>query len=273
MEWDLSAACRRLLFPEHPEDTLRSSSLQLQQLIVRPPESRFRKGDCQSGPFALASRSRCQQRVRARQLDDSNRLKLAREDQQLRAREGVAWGIHAHSDFTLADDWSVAMEKTSASPVASLQPMPRVIVSCRDSKGANNALGVAFCSNISLNPPLVMVGIIPANHSHHMIKETGCFVVNLCTAAQKEMFYYLGTHHGSDEDKLATVGAKLSDGIKVNAPVLDDCPVNLECTVLDVHSAGDHDMFVGKVEYVHAPIEIVSVSGTIDFSQLELLLE
>ncbi|MGV8084255.1 MAG: flavin reductase family protein [Coriobacteriia bacterium] len=166
------------------------------------------------------------------------------------------------------------MEKKSASPVASLQPMPRVIVSCRDAEGANNALGVAFCCNISLNPPLVMVGIIPQNYSFHMIKESGCFAVNLCTTEQKGLFYYLGTHHGSDEDKLASAGAHVSDALKVNAPIIDDCPVNLECTVLESFpSGGDHEMFVAKVEYVHAPAELVGDDGAIDFSKLDLLLE
>lgn len=165
------------------------------------------------------------------------------------------------------------MDKTSANPVASLQPMPHVIISCRDNKGANNALAVGFCSNISLNPPKVMVGIIPANYSYHMIKDTGCFVVNLCTTEQREMFYYLGSHHGSDEDKLAAIGAKVSDGIKVNAPLLDDCPVNIECTVEDVYPAGDHDMFVARVEYVHAVSDIVNVDATINFGALNLLLD
>ena len=95
--------------------------------------------------------------------------------------------------------------------------------------------------------------------------------MNLPEKNQKEMFEYLGTHSGADENKLEKIGAKVSDGEKVNAPILDDCPVNIECTIVDSIMTGSHEMFVGKVECIHANEEYVDEDGTIDFSKVDLL--
>ena len=163
------------------------------------------------------------------------------------------------------------MEKKAAQLKSCLQPVPKVLVSCRDKSGRDNALAVAYCCNCSFDPPMVMVGIVPSRFSYNMIKETGCFVVNLVTDAQKEMFDYLGSQSGRDGDKLAHLGVALAPGEKVNASLLSDCPVNIECTVVDSIMTGSHEMFVGKVEAVHCDAAQVKDDGAIDFAALNLL--
>jgi flavin reductase (DIM6/NTAB) family NADH-FMN oxidoreductase RutF len=160
------------------------------------------------------------------------------------------------------------MSKKQANSRSCLQPSPKVIVSCRGTDGENNALVVAYCCNCSYDPPMVMVGIVPSRHSYRMIKETGCFVVNLVSKGYSEVFHYLGSHSGRDEDKLAKMNVKTGEGVKVNAPVLLDCPVNIECKVVDSIVTGSHEMFVGKVEYVHADAEFVNDKGDVDFSAI-----
>ena len=71
------------------------------------------------------------------------------------------------------------MKKLATNTVLCMQPVPQTIVSCRDKDGNNNALVVGFTANVSLDPVMVMVGIVPSRHSHHMVKETGCFLVGL----------------------------------------------------------------------------------------------
>ena len=71
------------------------------------------------------------------------------------------------------------MKKIAKNKVLCMQPIPQTIVSCRDKEGRNNALVVGFAANVSLDPAMVMVGIVPSRYSHHMVKETGAFVINL----------------------------------------------------------------------------------------------
>ena len=163
------------------------------------------------------------------------------------------------------------MDKKEANKKSCLQPTPKVLVSCRGKDGKNNALAVAYCGNCSYDPPMVMVGIVPSRYSYHMIKETGCFVVNLVPKSFKEVFDYLGSHSGRDEDKLAKAKVSLGEGVKVNAPLLSDCPVNIECKVVDSIVTGSHEMFIGRVEFVHVDPEYFNEKGNIEFTKVDLL--
>lgn len=162
-------------------------------------------------------------------------------------------------------------EKKEAKKKSCLQPAPKVLVSCRGLDGENNVLAVGYCGNCSYDPPMVMVGIVPTRYSYKMIKESGCFVVNLVDRSYKETFDYLGSHSKRDGDKLAAINVKLQDGKKINSPILSDCPVNIECTVVDSIVTGSHEMFIGKIEYVHADPKFIDNEGNIDFSQIKFL--
>jgi len=161
--------------------------------------------------------------------------------------------------------------KSEANMKSCLQPAPRVLVSCRGLNGENNVLAVAYCGNCSYAPPMVMVGIVPSRYSYQMIKESGCFVVNLVDKNYKETFDYLGSHSKRDEDKLTAMNVRLEDGKKINASILADCPVNIECSIVDSIVTGSHEMFIGKVEYVHADSSLLDAEGNIDFSQIDFI--
>jgi len=163
------------------------------------------------------------------------------------------------------------MDKVKANMKSCLNPVPKVIVSCRGLNGEENALAVGYCGNCSYDPPMVMVGIVPSRYSYQMIKESGCFVVNLVDNNYQETFIYLGSHSKRNEDKLAIMKVKLGAAKVVNAPILTDCPVNIECTVVDSIVTGSHEMFIGKIEYVHGDAKLVNKDGMIDFSQINFL--
>jgi len=163
------------------------------------------------------------------------------------------------------------MNKKAANFRSCLQPRPQILVSCRGLDGKDNALAVAYCCNCSYDPPMVMVGIVPSRYSYKLIKESGCFVANLTSKDNKALFDYLGSHSGRDGDKLAAAGARIGEALKISAPILEDCPVNIECTIVDSIVTGSHEMFVGKVEYVHAEPGLVNEKGDLDLSGIELL--
>lgn len=163
------------------------------------------------------------------------------------------------------------MEKSEGKKKSALQPKADVLVSSRGLNGEENALAVAYCGNCSFDPPMVMVGIVPSRYSHHMIKESGCFVVNLVTKAYAETYQYLGSKSRRDVDKLKEKNVKTAAGKVVKAPLLVDCPVNIECTIVDSIMTGSHEMFIGKIEYVHADKDLLKEDGSIDFSKISFL--
>ena len=148
---------------------------------------------------------------------------------------------------------------------------PNLVVTVRDKSGKDNALVVAYAGNCSYDPPMIMVGIVPSRYSYHMIKENGSFVAHLLDESQTELYKVCGTLSGRDSDKLKEHGIKLSDGLKVNAGVIESCPVAIECKVVDSIMTGSHEMFVGEVMHVHAKEGSLNDKGFVDISKLNLL--
>ncbi len=145
-----------------------------------------------------------------------------------------------------------------------------VVVSCRNQAGENNALVVAYATNCSFDPPMLMVGIVPSRYSYHMLKQTGAFVVNLVSEGLKEEFDYLGSHSGRNENKLEKLGLNIEEGKEVDAPVLTDFPVNIECEVMDSIMTGSHEMFAGEIRSIRADEELVKEGSEIDISGTRL---
>ena len=69
-----------------------------------------------------------------------------------------------------------------------------------------NAFGSWLRCQCKLDPVMVMVGITPTRYSHHIVKESGCFVINFPKKSYKKEYGYLGSASGRDEDKISKVG-------------------------------------------------------------------
>lgn len=163
------------------------------------------------------------------------------------------------------------MKKAVDNKLLCVQPIPQTIVSCRDKEGKNNALVVGFVANISLDPAMVMVGIMPSRYSHHIVKESGCFVINFPGKNMQKEYAFLGSKSGRDVDKFAELKLKWEDAKYVNAPILTDCPVSIECSVVESIMPGTHELFIGKVEAVHVDEEYLDTNGNILWNKMDLI--
>ena len=163
------------------------------------------------------------------------------------------------------------MKKLATNKVLCMQPVPQTIVSCRDKDGRNNALVVGFTANVSLDPAMVMVGIVPSRFSHHMVNDSGCFVINLPMKMFRKEYEYLGSRSGRDEDKFAALGLNWEDAKYIDAPLLTDCPVSIECSVVDSITPGTHELFIGKVEAVHVDDAYLDAKGNILWDKMNLM--
>lgn len=163
------------------------------------------------------------------------------------------------------------MKKLASNTSLCVQPVPKTIVSCRGKNGRNNALVVGFTANASLDPVMVMVGIVPSRFSHQLVKESGCFVINLPKKGFEKEYNYLGSKSGRDGDKFAALDLKWENAKYVDAPLLTDCPVSIECSVVDSIKPGTHELFIGKVEAVHVDEKYLDAKGNILWNKMDLL--
>lgn len=104
-----------------------------------------------------------------------------------------------------------------------------------------------------------------------MIKEPGCFVINLPKKSFKKEYGYLGSVSGRDEDKFAAMNLEWENVTYVNAPILTDCPVSIECSVVGSTMPGSHELCIGKVEAVHVDEEYLDTNGNILWNKMDLM--
>ena len=143
------------------------------------------------------------------------------------------------------------MGKISWKPGNMLYPLPVVLVTAADRQGEKNVFTVAWAGTICSYPPMVSISVRPERHSYHMIRETGGFVINMTTEKLVRAADYCGVVSGRDVDKFERMGLTPLKSDIVEAPLLQESPVNLECVVENVVPLGTHDMFVARVAAVH----------------------
>jgi flavin reductase (DIM6/NTAB) family NADH-FMN oxidoreductase RutF len=98
----------------------------------------------------------------------------------------------------------------------------------------------AFCS-LSLNPPLVLVGIDLKANIHDLISASGVFGVNILAEHAESISQQFARRI---PDKFANIGYTSGE---LEVPLLDDALVRLECRVTARYPGGDHSIFIGEV--------------------------
>lgn len=139
-----------------------------------------------------------------------------------------------------------------------LYPLPAVMVSVTDGKGQDDIITVAWTGTICTNPPMVYISVRPSRFSHHMLMETGEFVINLTTEKLTRATDYCGVRSGRDVDKFKETGLTREKAEFVKAPMIKESPVSIECRVTEVKKLGSHDMFLAEVLAVHADEEYMT---------------
>lgn len=162
--------------------------------------------------------------------------------------------------------------KRELKPGNMLYPLPAVLVSCGDGKGVQNLLTVAWAGTVCSDPPMLSVSIRKNRFSHHLIEESGEFVVNLVTAGLTRAADYCGVRSGRDGDKWKASGiTPVKTPNLEKAPAVAESPVWIECKVDRILELGSHDMFLAKVVGVHADEALFEENGRLDLAKADLM--
>ncbi|MGB4681378.1 MAG: flavin reductase family protein [Firmicutes bacterium] len=163
------------------------------------------------------------------------------------------------------------MNKRSLSPQTLLGPVPAALISCGRPGGEFNIITLAWVGVVNSTPPMVSISIRPSRHSHAMIRETGEFVVNIAATDQVDLADGCGTISGRDRDKFKYFGLTPAKGVLKYAPLIEECPLNLECVVEQALELPSHTLFIGKVIAVHADAAILDEKNRLDFKRFQPL--
>ena len=162
--------------------------------------------------------------------------------------------------------------KVDWKPGTMIYPLPAVLVSCGSSPDEYNLLTIGWTGTICTNPAMCYISVRPERHSYNILKKNMEFVITLTT---KDMAYatdWCGVKSGKDFNKFEEM--KLTPGKAgiVQAPVIEESPLCIECRVKEILPLGSHDMFIAEVVNVLADDKYLDPeTGSFDMEKADLL--
>ena len=115
------------------------------------------------------------------------------------------------------------------------------------------------------------MSIRPERYSYELIKQSRELVVNLPTQAMVRSVDLCGVKSGRDMDKFEKCGFTAIEGWQVKAPIIDECPIALECKVFDIIPLGTHDMFLCDIVAVDVEESLLDEKGKLRMEKCNLI--
>jgi flavin reductase (DIM6/NTAB) family NADH-FMN oxidoreductase RutF len=161
--------------------------------------------------------------------------------------------------------------KIERKPSTALLPTPVVLVSVADPEGVANVLTIAWVGIVCSSPPMLSVAVRPSRYSWRLLNAARGFVVNIPPADLVREVDLCGMWSGVEHDKLAELGLTTQPSTRVGAPLITECPINLECVVRHQLDLGAHELFVAEIVAVHYDEELLDARGRLRTSALSPL--
>ena len=130
---------------------------------------------------------------------------------------------------------------------------------------------VAWTGTICTNPAMVYISVRPERHSYAIIEETKEFVINLSTEEIVKAVDYCGVRSGRTVDKFKETGLTAGKAQLVNAPIIEESPVNIECRVKEIVKLGSHHMFIAEVLGVNVDSKYLNEKGKFELGKAKLV--
>lgn len=163
------------------------------------------------------------------------------------------------------------MTKISFKGSAMLNPVPAVLVTSRNKDGKDNVFTVGWVGTACTHPPMITISIRPERLSYEYIKETREFVINLPTKSLVKEVDYCGVRSGKNIDKIKHLNLTLENADTVNAPIIKECPIALECKLKEIIPLGSHHLFLAEVSSVSVEDNLIDDKGKIHFENANLI--
>lgn len=147
-------------------------------------------------------------------------------------------------------------------------PQPVFIIAAYGTDGKPNCMNAAW-GGISGDSKISMC-LSPGHKTVKDILETKAFTISMADAAHVTECDYVGVVSGNDEpDKFEKAGFHALRSDNVNAPLIEELPLALECR-LESYDENTHCM-IGEIVNVSADEKILDAEGNINVSALGVI--
>lgn len=142
--------------------------------------------------------------------------------------------------------------KQNWKPGTMIYPLPAVMVSCGSSVEEYNIITLSWVGTICTNPPMCYISVRPERHSYDIIKRNMEFVINITTQELSKATDWCGVRSGKNHNKFQEMNLTPGRSAIVQAPIIEESPLNIECRVKEIIPLGSHHMFIADVVNVQA---------------------
>lgn len=157
-------------------------------------------------------------------------------------------------------------------PGTMIYPLPAALISCGNTPENYNLLTVSWLGTICSNPPMCYISVRPERHSYQLIKDSGEFVINLTNEAMAFATDWCGVRSGRDHHKFSKMKLTPVKAEMLDAPMIKEAPLCIECKVKEIIPLGSHDMFVADVVNIQADKQYIDPeTDTFDLAKAKLI--
>lgn len=154
--------------------------------------------------------------------------------------------------------------------VNALYPMPTTLVGATVN-GRPNFITIAHVGIMNHGKPqYISIGMAKMHFTNAGIRENKSFSVCIPSEDLMKETDYCGIVSGKKTDKAALFN--LFYGDLKTAPMIEQCPVCMECRLERTVDFPTHDVFVGEIVATYAQKEVLTADGNIDISKVKPLL-
>ncbi len=157
---------------------------------------------------------------------------------------------------------------------AVVSPTPAIIAAAYDENGKADACTLAFYTPSSHKPPCLTIAInaTAKRKTLKSILRSGAFTIGYPSIEQAAKADWIGMASGYEHDKIAEVGRTTTKAEKVNAPVINELKLTVECKVVNTVNIGSHTQITGEVVNIQADESILDENGKYSLEKLKPII-
>jgi flavin reductase (DIM6/NTAB) family NADH-FMN oxidoreductase RutF len=162
------------------------------------------------------------------------------------------------------------VDKVELSP-QDLTPVRPIFIVGANVGGKANFMEVGGGGSISFNPPMIALPIQPHRYTLKGILENRTLSVNIPTVSMAREADYTGIVSGADRDKARDCHFQVFYGKLKTAPMIDQCPLTMECSLMHILNSNSHTIVIGRIDASYVSGEFVT-DGKLNVGDMNALL-
>jgi flavin reductase (DIM6/NTAB) family NADH-FMN oxidoreductase RutF len=138
-------------------------------------------------------------------------------------------------------------KKISLGAKSFIYTLPVYIVGYRDEDYLPNIVAVSWAGMVCSEPPHLSISLRKIRHSYWGIMKNRAFTVNVPSVSQIDSADFSGSVSGKECLKFELTGLTPKYNETINAPYVEEYPVNVFCKLKHTIDLGTHTVFIGEI--------------------------